>query len=365
MAKVHSESTGPKFKKPLSTSPPLTAYLPEYLERKAEVGERLLQLKNGRQLCYFTEGSVEDPAVVCLPALGESKWGYIFPKPIPGVYLIAVDRIGHGGSSVMGSKEQWSAHCAEVLELVDSLGVDKFSVTGISTGGVHTMMMASAYPERVAAIAPVSAPCDYYHETISTKADRMKIFKDMALLSALHDSGCMASLKKRLLKKISSSPSMNQWTGKDKTKESGWMAAQYDSYKISAGTAEEPDGGGGSKEMFALMDKDLFWVSKMMDSHLYGNNAPMNFYHTLELVTGKSDLDTAKVKCPTFIYHGKLDGEAWFRAAEQNHKLIAGSELLMHEGQGHITIFMWQEQMISALVKGEAYRGIPGLIAKQ
>ena len=37
-----------------------------------------------------------------------------------------------------GGTEQWSQHCAEILELVDSLGVDKFCVMGISTGGAHS-----------------------------------------------------------------------------------------------------------------------------------------------------------------------------------------------------------------------------------
>jgi pimeloyl-ACP methyl ester carboxylesterase len=368
MAKVASETTGPKFKKPLKqTTPPLEAYTPEYLARKAEVGEKFFTLKNGRQLCYFTEGDVKDPACLCLPAMGEGKCGYIFPKPLPGVYLIAVDRIGHGGSSVMGpaGTEQWSQHCAEILELVDSLGVDKFCVTGISTGGAHSMMMAAACPERVVAIAPVSAPCDYHHETLPTKADRMKIDSSGGLLTNVHKSGCKASLMKWFVRVISKS----QWPGKDKTKDFG-MAAWYEYYNTSTGngaggTLEKPEGSGGSKEMFALMNKDLFWVSKMMDSHLYGHNTPMNFYNTAAILTAKYDLDTATVKCPTFLYHGKLDGEAWFRAAEQNHKLIAGSELLMHEGHGHMTVFLWQEQMILALVKGEAYRGIPGLITKE
>ena len=33
-------------------------YTQEYLARKAEVGEKFFTLKNGRQLCYFTEGDV-------------------------------------------------------------------------------------------------------------------------------------------------------------------------------------------------------------------------------------------------------------------------------------------------------------------
>ena len=58
----------------------------------AVVGLVTLQLKNGRSLCYFTEGSPEDPAVLVLHGLEESKWCYLFPEPLPGVFLIAVDR---------------------------------------------------------------------------------------------------------------------------------------------------------------------------------------------------------------------------------------------------------------------------------
>ena len=73
----------PKFKKPVKCTPPLTAYDSAFVKRKEQVGEQVLQLKNGRQLAYFTEGSPEDPAVLCLHGLCNWKYCWLQPKPIP------------------------------------------------------------------------------------------------------------------------------------------------------------------------------------------------------------------------------------------------------------------------------------------
>ena len=69
------------FTKPVPTTPPLSAYDPAYLARKAEVGEKTFALKKpGRRLAYFTEGDPADPAVLCLHSLGQSKWEWLFPR---------------------------------------------------------------------------------------------------------------------------------------------------------------------------------------------------------------------------------------------------------------------------------------------
>ena len=95
------------FTKPVPTTPPLPAYDPAYLARKAEVGEKTFALKKpGRRLAYFTEGNPADPAVLCLHSLGQSKWEWLFPKPLPGVFLIAVDRQGHGASTAYPSQSR-------------------------------------------------------------------------------------------------------------------------------------------------------------------------------------------------------------------------------------------------------------------
>ena len=132
----------PVFKKPVPTVPtPLEAFDPAYVERRKQITEKILKLKNGRQLAYFTEGTPTDKAVLCLHSLGQSKLEWIMPKPLPGVFLIAVDRQGHGNSSPYppglppsAPARRFADDIDEYVELLDSLNVDKFFRDGIVHG---------------------------------------------------------------------------------------------------------------------------------------------------------------------------------------------------------------------------------------
>ena len=115
-------------------------------------------------------------------------------------------------------------------------------------------------------IAPVSAPCDWFHETLSTKKQRAAMDSSHGIFGSPHATGCSAALKRWILRKFSGGR-----YHADKTKDYG-MAGRHAYFQ----SKEE----GGSKEVVAALDKDQFWVTKMMDSHLHGNNTKMSFYHT-------------------------------------------------------------------------------------
>ena len=141
-AKVNPGGGGPLFKKKIAKmSPPLTAFDPGYLQRKAAVPEQLFSLKNGKQLSYFTEGSVEDKAVVCLPSAGLGKCCFIPREPIPGVFLIAIDPMGHGNSSPIEKPTDFEESVTEVRELLDGLKVDKFYVLGWCLGAQRSVRL--------------------------------------------------------------------------------------------------------------------------------------------------------------------------------------------------------------------------------
>ena len=77
--------TGPKFKKDVPMTPPLTAFDPAYLSRKEACCEKIHTLQSGKQLSYFTEGSVESSAtVVCFPSAGFGKWEFVPRDPLEG-----------------------------------------------------------------------------------------------------------------------------------------------------------------------------------------------------------------------------------------------------------------------------------------
>lgn len=131
--KVHSENVPNSklakftFKKAVPTEPELTALDPSFLARLAEVEAKsaTITVASGRRFCYFDESgrSDGDPAallvVVCLHGLGRTKEIWIQPEPVPGIRLVAIDRLGHGGSSAQSVPYLFADGVPEIAELLD------------------------------------------------------------------------------------------------------------------------------------------------------------------------------------------------------------------------------------------------------
>jgi pimeloyl-ACP methyl ester carboxylesterase len=66
-----------------------------------------------------------------------------------GVWLIAYDRPGYGGSTRQEGRSIADA-AADVEDIADSLGIDRFSVVGRSGGGPHALACAALLGDRVA-----------------------------------------------------------------------------------------------------------------------------------------------------------------------------------------------------------------------
>ena len=80
----------PTFKKPVPMTPPLTAFDPGFLARKAALPGKVFRLKNGNALEYFEEGSAGDPVVACFAAGGFNVSSLWTKEPVPGVRMLWV-----------------------------------------------------------------------------------------------------------------------------------------------------------------------------------------------------------------------------------------------------------------------------------
>jgi len=69
-----------------------------------------------------------------------------------GVRLISFDRPGYGGSDRLAGRQVADA-AADVLDIADSYGLEKFAVVGRSGGGPHALACAALLPERTARAA--------------------------------------------------------------------------------------------------------------------------------------------------------------------------------------------------------------------
>ena len=141
---TNSQLAGFTFKKSVPTEPELSAFDTKFMLRLAETEKKTstVLLKSGRKICYFDESgssSESDPAslpvVLCIHGMGQSKELWIEPEPIPNVRLIAIDRIGHGGSSPQPVPYLFADGVPEIEEFLDKIGVGKFYVVGHSAGG--------------------------------------------------------------------------------------------------------------------------------------------------------------------------------------------------------------------------------------
>jgi pimeloyl-ACP methyl ester carboxylesterase len=119
---------------------------------------RVVRLRDGRRLGYAERGDPDGRPVLDFhgnPGSRLSFWGDNEVIGTSGARLIAVDRPGIGLSDHQPARRvaDWPA---DVAELADALGLDRFAVMGHSVGGAYTAACAEALPDRVTAAGLVS-----------------------------------------------------------------------------------------------------------------------------------------------------------------------------------------------------------------
>lgn len=117
-------------------------------------------LRDGRALSFGEWGRPGDPAVLYLHGAigtppGESVELRAALARVP-VHYVMVDRPGFGRSDACPGRTVLG-FAADVEQLADALGLERFAVLGVSAGGPYAAACAHALPERVTAAALVSA----------------------------------------------------------------------------------------------------------------------------------------------------------------------------------------------------------------
>jgi 2-hydroxy-6-oxonona-2,4-dienedioate hydrolase len=119
------------------------------IRRRAKTGGRMAQTKAG-PIEYAVEGS-GPPALLIHGAGGGHDQGLLLGRSFPGFQIIAPSRFGYLGTPTppeISAAAQADAHAA----LLDSLGIDKAIISGISAGAPSAVELALRHPERVRAL---------------------------------------------------------------------------------------------------------------------------------------------------------------------------------------------------------------------
>lgn len=108
----------------------------------------------GATICGETRG--ESPALVLLHGLGGSRatWDRVVAALPPDLALLRYDLRGFGASSM--DEEVEFSHADDLLAVLDSQGIGKATVVGLSLGGATAINFAIGHPERVERLIVVS-----------------------------------------------------------------------------------------------------------------------------------------------------------------------------------------------------------------
>ncbi|MER5386767.1 3-oxoadipate enol-lactonase [Streptomyces sp. NPDC002688] len=116
-------------------------------------------------LNHRAEGSATAPPLLLGPSLGTSYalWDKVAPELSVTHRVVRWDLPGHGGSpaDLIGPGATVADLAALVLELADSLGIERFSYAGVSLGGAVGLHLAVHHPERLSSLAVICSSAHF------------------------------------------------------------------------------------------------------------------------------------------------------------------------------------------------------------
>jgi non-heme chloroperoxidase len=121
---------------------------------------RLVTLGNGITLSYVTRGDASGPVVVLLPGPTDSwrSYGPVLEQLPPSLRVIAVSQRGHGDSDKPPVGYRVQDFAADVVPLLDALGIERAVLAGHSGSCLVVRRVAIDHPDRVAGLVLEASP---------------------------------------------------------------------------------------------------------------------------------------------------------------------------------------------------------------
>lgn len=122
---------------------------------------------NGLRLHYL-EHAGDGPTLLLMPGLtanAHSFDGLAGAGLVPAIRLLALDLRGRGLSDKPVSGYGLAEHAADVIGLLDRLGLERVALGGHSYGGLLGIYLAAHHPERVTKLVVIDAAAEMHPET--------------------------------------------------------------------------------------------------------------------------------------------------------------------------------------------------------
>lgn len=139
---------------------------------------------NGIKWHYVEEGNPEGEVILFLHGLPEGwySWRYVLPLVDQNYRLIAIDMKGYGRSDLQDENYNWHTVAGQIVDLMDSLGVEKYYVVSHDWGTIIGSVMVSDHPERILGYIRMEADLIQKEEISTTPPPSVYLEKPQWLL---------------------------------------------------------------------------------------------------------------------------------------------------------------------------------------
>lgn len=149
----------------------------------------------GAQLYWKRDGRDDAPALVLLNSIGTDMdlWDALLPRLRAHFSLLRIDTRGHGASTAEPGDYAMAMLADDVLAVAGAAGLDRFSIAGVSLGGMIGMEVALRAPGRIERLMPIctSATMDaasWNDRIAKVRAEGMAAIADLAMGRFLSDA---------------------------------------------------------------------------------------------------------------------------------------------------------------------------------
>jgi 3-oxoadipate enol-lactonase len=125
---------------------------------------------------YADNGPVGAPALIFVGSLGTTlaMWEPQIREFSSRFRTITAALPGHGKTPVPEARCTVTGFADDIVRLLDSIGVERFAIVGLSFGGAVAQALAAAYPDRVCAAVIACAAAQYSEEFWRTRAAHVR-----------------------------------------------------------------------------------------------------------------------------------------------------------------------------------------------
>jgi pimeloyl-ACP methyl ester carboxylesterase len=129
---------------------------------------------NGVRLRYLDWGTRGLPPMVCLHGhTGQARiWDEFAEAMRDSYHVYAVDQRGHGESGHAKDGYARDRFVEDLAAFVDALELERFTLSGLSMGGWHSMLYTAGHPDRVERIVMVDIGPEPSEESVAAAVSR-------------------------------------------------------------------------------------------------------------------------------------------------------------------------------------------------